>query len=569
MATKICQRCLLPLARKGRVAAVSGQIRASSSKPTTNQTSESVTPGSEDASESQPTDGSKPGRQQKSDPEEIGAMSRRLQEATEDALLSGRGGKRAIEEAGFDRDLKEALLAKIAGATFAPSSSKDAAALSTTSMPRSAGRGTREHALGEAWTGDEEVTDTVLRMLDDAKKPLAPGMRGNANIPTPNPVDMRPSPKPTVSSGRRVAAAREKAAAYSDSGLKEALQEKGLSNEEKEAMRQEFKDRFSPGFTAMPNSLSGLAEMANSRIEDAIARGQFKNIPRGKGVERDARADNPFIDTTEYIMNKMIQRQDLVPPWIEKQQEVSYEAHTFRTRLRADWKRHAARSISSRGGTLEEQVARAEEYARAEAAHNPRRKNTDSSMSIPTSATDDAALRAASAFSSSSSSSTSSFGSMPASSVTPPNISTTKPFRDPDWERTERSYLDLAISKLNSMTRSYNLMAPDLVRKPYFNLERELNACYADVAPEVPKVIRDRAVRANPGVFGSGSGSVFGSGFGFGGAWDTGTEERRGGGGGGGGGEGLPKEQEAIDGNGRYGLRQFWRDLWKPPSKGD
>jgi hypothetical protein len=70
-----------------------------------------------------------------------------------------------------------------------------------------------------------------------------------------------------------------------------------LNEEEREAMRREFKERFAPAARAMPNTVTGLAALANERIEDAIARGQFKNIPRGKGVERDRRADNPFVDT--------------------------------------------------------------------------------------------------------------------------------------------------------------------------------------------------------------------------------------------------------------------------------
>lgn len=70
-----------------------------------------------------------------------------------------------------------------------------------------------------------------------------------------------------------------------------------MSEEEREAVKREFRERFAPGARAMPNTVSGLAALANERIEDAIARGQFKNIPRGKGVERDTRADNPFIDT--------------------------------------------------------------------------------------------------------------------------------------------------------------------------------------------------------------------------------------------------------------------------------
>ena len=103
-------------------------------------------------------------------------------------------------------------------------------------------------------------------------------------------------------------------------------------------MRKILKERFTAGARPMPGSVQGLAALANERIEDAIARGQFKNIARGKGlnVERDYNANSPFLDTTEYFMNKIIQKQEIVPPWIEKQQELIKAANVFRARLRVD-----------------------------------------------------------------------------------------------------------------------------------------------------------------------------------------------------------------------------------------
>jgi hypothetical protein len=75
-----------------------------------------------------------------------------------------------------------------------------------------------------------------------------------------------------------------------------------------------------------------------------------------------------------------------------------------------------------------------------------------------------------------------------------PRQATVPAFRDPQWEKTEMSYLKTAVENLNSLTRSYNLMAPDLAKKPYFSLERELKACFADVAPTVANALRDRAL---------------------------------------------------------------------------
>ncbi|KAK0639496.1 hypothetical protein B0T16DRAFT_423279 [Cercophora newfieldiana] len=473
------------------------------------------------------------------DPEKS-PMARRLEEATEEALLSGgRAGKRAIEEAGFDEELKARLLDKLAEARFTSENSAalaEAGVASNIHIHEAAGEGTRRLAASQPWTGEETTEDTVLRMLNDARKPLAPGLRGKPNIPSPV-VDMRVRRGPVVSAGHRAASARDKAQAYAGMGLKDV----GLSEAERESVKREFRERFQPGARAMPNTLTGLAALANERIEDAIARGQFKDIPRGKGIERDTRADNPFIDTTEYIMNKMIKRQEIVPPWIEKQQELLKAARVFRLRLRNDWRRHAARVIASRGGSLQEQMRRAEDYARAEEVHNPRRKNVDE-ISVPTNTTDDAVMV--------------SIRQQPwtladvdeqvpedAAEEAQPVVS--RPFRDPNWEATERSYMELAISNLNAITRSYNLMAPELAKKPYFSLRRELDNCFAEVAPQLANVIKERAAQPNrnPNDALHRPRAMF---------------ERLGSGSG----EGSARVYDSPAPH--YGLKQFWRDLWSP-----
>ncbi|KAH6848082.1 hypothetical protein B0I37DRAFT_310697 [Chaetomium sp. MPI-CAGE-AT-0009] len=489
---------------------------------------------------------------------ELGPMATRLREATEDALLTGgRAGRRAIEEAGFSEELKAQLLDKIASAKFNHENSAALAQAGITSrIPDSAGLGTRAMASAQPWTGQETTEDAVLRMLDDARKPLGPGLRGKSKPIVPQPVDMRIRRETGVTPGLRAAGARDKAQAYAGMGIKDA----GLTDKEREDMRREFRERFAPGARAMPNTVSGLAALANERIEDAIARGQFKDIPRGKGIERDRRADNPFIDTTEYIMNKMIKRQDLVPPWIEKQQEVAKAAGNFRGRLRNDWKRHAARMISARGGTLEQQIARATAYALAEEAHNPRRRRPDQ-IAVPTTATDDAVMMKQ-ATTVSPHPTIDPVPSTPSSSSPSPPTPTdplpTTPFRDPAWQAAEASYHALAIANLNSLTRAYNLMAPELARKPYFSLDRELRACFADVAPLVAGEIRARAAgggAVNEGVLGLKGGGGFGAMAGGGGA-------------GGGVGElfslgGVGSRVSVAEGREKeYGMREFWRDFW-------
>jgi hypothetical protein len=196
---------------------------------------------------------------------EQGAMSRRLAEATEDALLEGgRAGRKAVEEAGFSDELKNKLLERIEAAKF---KSEHAAAFSEAEMSSNIGRGSRDIATGQAWTGTEAQEDTVLRMLDDARKPLNPSLRGPSKLPV---VDLRPRGQPKQRPGQRLANARDKTSIYTIS------KDSGMTEKEREDMRRELKERFTPGARAMPNSIRGLAALANERIEDAIARGQFK-----------------------------------------------------------------------------------------------------------------------------------------------------------------------------------------------------------------------------------------------------------------------------------------------------
>lgn len=194
-------------------------------------------------------------------------MSRRLAEATEDALLEGgRAGRKAVEDAGFSEELKAKLLEKAEADKF---KSENASAFAQTSLSSNVGRGSQDIAAAQGWTGEEAAEDTMLRMLHDARKPLRPGLRGLAKIPSPV-IDLRLKWEPKQRPGERLANARDKTSIYAIS------KDTQMSEQERADMRRELKEKFTPGARAMPNSIRGLAALANERIEDAIARGQFK-----------------------------------------------------------------------------------------------------------------------------------------------------------------------------------------------------------------------------------------------------------------------------------------------------
>ncbi|EON69051.1 hypothetical protein W97_08364 [Coniosporium apollinis CBS 100218] len=500
-------------------------------------------------------------------------MSKRLAQMSEDSLeTGGRSARKAVSEAGFGEALRAQLEERIASASF---KSDNAAAFAQANLPTSAGKGTRDIAGARPWTGTETVEDAALRMLTDAHKPLRVPGGGRTRTRTiapraPTKIDTgRSTSKP--STGARLANARDRSSIYSTIN-------QTMTESERERFRKEMKARFEPASRAVPATLQGLASLANERIEDAIARGQFKNLPRGQKIERDYNASSPFLDTTEYFMNKIIQKQDIVPPWIEKQQELVSTANKFRARLRNDWKRHAARVIASRGGSLESQLARAREYAAAEAVVNPVKRKQETintvdeggQMSQITLAGElKSAASEAGVLSSPSTEEKITITEMPVSDdgspTTPaspetPNASITvtqttpsataaapdvvnviaQPFRDPSWLATESSYLNLAINNLNSLTRNYNLMAPNLAKKPYYNLERELRSCYADVAPQLVDAIRERALapKVKVEIVGHRPGGVMEK--------FAGGKAR------------VHDERTAK----RYGFKEFWRDLF-------
>jgi hypothetical protein len=400
-------------------------------------------------------------------------------------------------------------------------------------------------------------------MLDDSHKRI--------RVPAPpRNVNLKPPPKKKTSTGQRLANARDKTSIYALS------QQVDLTEEEREKMRKEMKERFTPAARPMHTTLQGLTSLANERIEDAIARGQFRNVPRGKGtnVERDYNANSPFLDTTEYFMNKIIQKQEIVPPWIEKQQELVKLVSSFRSRLRNDWKRHAARSISSKGGNLDEQITRAQAFALAEEKQNPQQTkverlseiDSDGTLSTVTviekpvvSCIDGGAnsQKTITVTETSPQGSPSAEGAKPLASeeisahasvsnaqlnTQPPVLPMAYPFRDPQWEKTENAYHTLAINELNTLTRSYNLMAPKIAQKPYYTLSRELARCFADVASTLADEIaqRARAPTVKMEIIGHREGGVIVK-------FGTGHIAR-------------VRDEDVKKG---YGFKEFWRDLFR------
>ena len=203
--------------------------------------------------------------------EEPSAMQRRLEELAETAQPLVDDPKAGASSAALtDTDLLK-MQERIAQASFNAAYPR---AAGQHTMPSSADKLTRNIAADMPWTGEESQHDSALRMLVDKHKAL----RAPAPKPTLSSLPLKGAKKPVTaktSTGRALAA-------------KEASQGYSL-----------LKEKLSPGFHAMPATMEGLASLADERIQDARARGEFKNLPgRGKQAPKDHLDDSPYLDRT-------------------------------------------------------------------------------------------------------------------------------------------------------------------------------------------------------------------------------------------------------------------------------
>lgn len=210
---------------------------------------------------------------QQNDPEiqgDEGAMHRRLQSLAEEAEGIPEHFRTTPESTLTDADLLK-LQDRLSQASFQRAFPR---AQGEANLPQSVGKLTRDIAADEPWTGEESTSDAVLRMLTDVHKPL----QMPATKPTLGSLPLRGAKRPATpksATGRALAA-------------KEASQGYSL-----------LKEKLSPGFRSMPASMEGLASLAEEKIQEARARGEFKNLPgRGKPAAKDYLDESPHLDRT-------------------------------------------------------------------------------------------------------------------------------------------------------------------------------------------------------------------------------------------------------------------------------
>ncbi|KAJ8658736.1 hypothetical protein O0I10_005460 [Lichtheimia ornata] len=192
------------------------------------------------------------------------------------------------------------------------------------------------------WDGDESVADSVLRMImDKYNKPLRVEGAARRHLPQPQ---VHPSQvqglydddKQETSSGEK-AVLRDKLArskkqkrimSARDAAFDYSMERKYPSTKQEKEKREEEHEQ------ERPRSIAEIASLAEERIREAKAKGHFDNLAgRGKPIPVDIHESNPFVDRTEYFLNRIVQRQGAAAPWIMMQQEVDTEITQLRTSL--------------------------------------------------------------------------------------------------------------------------------------------------------------------------------------------------------------------------------------------
>lgn len=340
------------------------------------------------------------------------------------------------------------------------------------------------------WTGEERLEDTVLRMLMDKYKPLRrqESMRTaessrlkQVQRPTLRPVETRRDsvpPKPYTPPGqpwnavfvRPSHAAAEEPRVYRGkyiglnppkSEMAQHLARKGiaptqLALDDRKAMsdlrtslrRSMHRDKMEmardiklsrhapePNEESVPQigmlgATKGLAGIAEQRIAEAQAKGLFQSNPfHGKPIPRDYNESNPFLQREEFVLNRMIQRQGNMPPWVQRNQDLQAEILSLQQRIQHAWICRMLQRLDA-----------SDEWRSLAPVHVHWHDHLgpDDLRSYHIEARDEAEQR---------------------------TLEWVRMFRDPPWIRAESAYHAAAVDQLNQVIRSYNHTAPPSARK--------------------------------------------------------------------------------------------------------
>ncbi|CEG77023.1 Putative Phosphoribosylaminoimidazolecarboxamide formyltransferase/IMP cyclohydrolase [Rhizopus microsporus] len=168
------------------------------------------------------------------------------------------------------------------------------------------------------WDGEESVKDAVLRMIvDKYRAPLRVEGAARRNLPQPQPYpphimqqfaqDKSPGRKQVERERKNKAMKQTRLMNAKDAALDYSLGKKYPTTDEGDSnvSRKEF------------ISINDIGLLCEEKIREAKAKGEFDNLPgSGKPLQEDYFKNNPYLDQTEYLLNRIVQRNGAAPPWM-------------------------------------------------------------------------------------------------------------------------------------------------------------------------------------------------------------------------------------------------------------
>ena len=200
------------------------------------------------------------------------------------------------------------------------------------------------------WDGDEPVDHSVLRMImDKYRHPLRVEGAAKRNLPQPQSSYTPPAPPKEEKSSQKKKVEREskqreikqtRIVHAKDAAFHYAFEKKYPTPTSSQGPTKKDIDWEDWETEKVPRSINDMGLLSDEVIRSARARGEFNDLPgRGKPMELDPLINNPFVDRTEYYMNRMMQRNGAAPPWVMMQQEVDTEISTLRLQMKTAFKR--------------------------------------------------------------------------------------------------------------------------------------------------------------------------------------------------------------------------------------
>ncbi|KAL6942393.1 hypothetical protein ACO0QE_003568 [Hanseniaspora vineae] len=188
----------------------------------------------------------------------------------------------------------------------------------------------QETILSQPWTGEENVKDTSLRMILDK---VGPEKNKNSYFYTNTGFKSKTLKPPKILRAPKIST-KERLETAQDKVLNYKLDNQEIEKREASEFRALYAEKFTP-----IGSLEKIKSLADARIEESMRNDGFAGLEKLRGKKLDISLNNPHVSRTEHHLNNMLVKQNIVPPWIEKQGSVNTEIANFKKSSISSFKR--------------------------------------------------------------------------------------------------------------------------------------------------------------------------------------------------------------------------------------